>query len=121
MSLLLGLQRSQSRPLRRSRCTAALLTERRSASLKRERLQSVSDSTSKEYSSAAITMFDGSAVEKRSVNLGGRRRDNASASELARRARVERAARAAEAKRLKSAQCVQRWYPGPSPRGTRPS
>ena len=38
-------------------------------------------------------MFDGSAVEKRSVNLGGRRRDNASASELARRARVERAAR----------------------------
>ena len=57
-------------------------------------------------------MFDGSAVEKRSVNLGGRRRDNASASELARRARVERAARAAEAKRLKSAQCVQRWYRG---------
>ena len=42
-------------------------------------------------SSAAKTMFDGSAVEKRSVNLGGRRRDNASASELARRARVERA------------------------------
>ena len=57
-------------------------------------------------------MFDGSAVEKRSVNLGGRRRDNASASELARRARVERAARAAEAKRLKSAQTLQRWYRG---------
>ena len=57
-------------------------------------------------------MFDGSAVEKRSVNLGGRRRDNASASELARRARVERAARAAEAKRLRSAQTLQRWYRG---------
>ena len=41
-------------------------------------------------------MFDGSAVEKRSVNLGGRRRDNASASELARRARVERAMAAAD-------------------------
>ena len=27
-------------------------------------------------------MFDGSAVEKRSVNLGGRRRDNASASDV---------------------------------------
>ncbi len=61
---------------------------------------------------AAITMFDGSAVEKRSVNLGGRRRDNASASELARRARVERAARAAEATRLRSAQKLQRWYRG---------
>ena len=56
-------------------------------------------------------MFDGSAVEKRSVNLGGRRRDNASASELARRARVERAARAAEAKRLKRPS-APRWYRG---------
>lgn len=57
-------------------------------------------------------MFDGSAVEKRAVNLGGRKRDNASASELARRARVERAARAAEAKRLTSARRLEKWYRG---------
>ena len=83
------LRRAPSRPSRRVKfkCPAALLTERRSASSERGETQGQCG-----HHHIIENLFDGSAVEKRSVNPG-RRRDNASAFELARRARSTRAAR----------------------------